>query len=150
MRSHDVNCRLQTENFVEDECGLGIEDSTFMIALTVIILIVAVSVSATALMQFIKDNEYQAAANAAANIYKRARLLSLTFDGATDVFGVSVPEGFSIVVDGGIYAARGNQSMSDEMTIQGVGIEGDEIPAGEHIMTLTYYSGYDPKVIVEY
>lgn len=143
--------------FLEDERGFGVEDSPFMILLTVAVLLLVVAIGVSALMRFVEGNEYQAAAEAATEIYKRARLLSLSYDGSTDRFEVSVPSGYSVRVDGSVTAIKestaGLEEITDAMSIRGVGIEsesGSLMGPGGHEVLFTYHAKDGSRVILRW
>jgi|GEM_PF-2603738 len=146
---------MRPNDFIRDERGLGIEDSTFMLVLTVMILIVAVGVSVAALVNFVDDNEAQAAADAATTLYKRARLLSLTYDGTVDSFEVDIPYGYAVVAFGRgvyVYSYRDGayRRMTEVMELDGVKIMSlpPILHAGKRKITMTYTTGYGTPYIL--
>lgn len=144
--------------FTKDERGFGVEDSPFMILATIVVLLLVVAIGTNVLIKFMEGNERQAAADAAMEIYKRARLLSLSYDGSTDRFSVSVPRGYVVKVDGDVVTLKGTESggfskITEPMSIQGVDIEsssGDLISSGGHKIVLTYYAKDGPRVLLNW
>jgi uncharacterized protein (UPF0333 family) len=125
--------------------GFGVEDTPFMILATVAVMMLVVWIGVGVMAQFTQGNEHQSAINAASNIYKAARLVSLGHNGSSDEVFVSVPGGYSISIDGGIVALKtednSSSQLTDELTISGVGIIADsEIPPGEYTIKLIYAS----------
>jgi hypothetical protein len=143
--------------FLEDERGFGVEDSPFMILVTIVVLLLVVAIGTSALMRFVEGNEYQTAAEAATEIYRRARLLSLSYDGSTDGLDVSVPRGYAVRVDGSVIALRegttGFEEITDAMSIRGVAIEsesGSMMGSGNHEILFTYHAKDGPKVLLHW
>jgi len=125
--------------------GFGVEDTPFMIIAAVLVMMVVVWVGSSALVGFIKGNERQAAADAASEIFKRARLVSVGYDGSSDRLRVSVPVGYAVRIDGSVVAlgncTNGTGSgveLTQPMSIQGVRIVGGTIGPGQHEVSLVY------------
>ncbi len=137
--------------------GFGVEDTPFMILASVAVIMMVVWIGISAMATFVEGNEHQAAARAASDIYKRARLVSLGYDGSSDRLTVSIPEGYAVLLDGEVAAAgelrfvndtlTNSTLLTDPMGIRGVEIEGDEsmMPSGTHDVLLVY-SAEDGKV----
>lgn len=132
--------------------GFGVEDTPFMILATVIVIMFVTWMGISVMAQFVEGNEYQAAVEASTDIYKRAKLLSLGYDGSADSISVSLPEGYSILIDGGIVARKEepiNETHSDMtelseiLEIQGVPMTFEEevLIAGRHDLRLHYNDG---------
>jgi len=126
--------------------GFGVEDTPFMITAAVLVMMVVVWIGSSALATFTNGNERQAAADAASEIFKRARLVSVGYDGSSDRLRVSVPEGYALRIDGSVVAlgnctngsVDGAVELTSPMSVQGVSIIGDTIGPGEHKVSLVY------------
>ncbi len=125
--------------------GFGVEDTPFMITAAVLVMMVVVWVGSSALATFTNGNERQAAADAASEIFKRARLVSVGYDGSSDHLKVFVPEGYAVHIDGSVVAlgnctngTEGAVELTQPMAIQGVSIVGGDIRSGEHEVSLVY------------
>lgn len=127
--------------------GMGMEDSPFMLLAAVFLLLLVSYVGVNTLSVFAEGNDYQAAVNAATDLFKRAKLLSLAHDGSYDRLQLNIPSGYAIVIEGGVTPQRIiriNESHSDssplieEMRISGVYIMSNSSPlaSGEHELYL--------------
>jgi hypothetical protein len=131
--------------------GLGVEDTSFMILAAVLVMLVTAGIAGTAMMSFLNDNERQTAFDSASEIYKRARMISLAYEGSSDAFDILVPPKYGIRIDGEISALEGaffdNGSLNSEAAaiaspyvLEGVKLQTDDeiIPPGEHTILLEY------------
>jgi hypothetical protein len=131
--------------------GFGVEDAPFMILAAVAVMMLVVWIGVSAMAQFVSGNERQAAVEAAADIYARARLVSLGYEGSSDRISVSLPRGYAIRVDGGIAAFGGATNgslenatqLTEQISIQGVEMEaeGGIMPEGQHNVLMLYENG---------
>jgi len=142
--------------------GFGVEDAPFMILAAVAVMMLIIWIGINVMAQFVEGNEYQAAVEASTEIYKRAKLVSLGYDGSSDRIKVSIPQNYAIAIDGGSVVATGltkvNESftnateLTEPMSIQGIEIVSDgtgRIDAGDHDLVLTY-SRKDAQVIISW
>lgn len=149
---------------LEDERGFGVEDSPFMILATVAVLLLVVAMGIQVMGNFVSGNQYQAAGEAAMTIYKRAKLLSLSYHGSYERFAVSIPERYAVRVDGNIVALKnvgflnntlqpGYGEIGEPLIVRGVDIiplSGDVIPPGRHEVNLTYSTENGPKIFISW
>ena len=140
--------------------GFGVEDSPFMILAAVAVMLLVVWIGINIMASFVEGNEKQAATDASIEIYKRARLVSLGYDGSSERVSVSIPGGYAVSVDSSIVALKGVENgtrenttqLTEPMSVQGIDIMGEEsnlISAGEHDVLLTY-SAKDGTVFVSW
>ena len=132
--------------------GFGVEDTPFMILATVAVMMLIVWIGVSVMESFVKGNERQAAVEASTDIYKRAKLASLGYDGSSERLGVSIPEGYAVRIDGSVVALSDSEELTGEMAIQGVGIVSSgsaTLGSGDHDLTLIY-SAEDGEVIVSW
>lgn len=140
--------------------GFGAEDSPYMILATVAVLMLVVWIGVGVMAGFVEGNEHQAAVEAAMEIYKSARLLSLGYDGSSDRLAVTVPEGYAVAVDGRVAplkihwvngSAANATELVEPMGIRGVDIAGAAvfIPPGERDVTMVY-NAKDGEVYVSW
>jgi len=125
--------------------GFGVEDTPFMILATILVMMFVVWIGMNVMAQFTEGNERQAAIEASAEIYKRAKLLSFGYDGSSDRLTVSVPDKYMISLDDGsvvtlhyLDAPENATALTEPMGIAGVAISGDTLLAGNHDLVLTY------------
>ncbi|MBN2517291.1 MAG: hypothetical protein JXB14_00440 [Candidatus Altiarchaeota archaeon] len=133
--------------------GFGVEDSPFMILAALAVVFIVVATGVQVMGNFIHGNQHQLTAEAAMEIYKRARLLSLAYDGSFDRFEVSVSEGYAVLLDGNIAALEdaefvngtlqpGYSRMGDQMVVKGMDIKSEPthiLPPGRHEINMTKY-----------
>jgi len=140
--------------------GIGMEDSPFMVLAAIAVMLMAVWMGITAMASFVEGNERQAAVDASLELYKRARLVSLGYDGSSDRVTVRIPLGYGVSIDGAVVAFGGvvNGSLENAtqltqpMVLQGVGIKGGEsslIGNGTYEALITY-STEDDRVIISW
>jgi hypothetical protein len=93
--------------------------------------------------QFVEGNEYQAAIEASTDIYKRAKLLSLAYEGSSDSLDVSLPEGYYIRIGDSVTAFDSNNTaLSEPLNIRGVPILSDrENLSGQEKLEMIYENG---------
>ena len=131
--------------------GIGIEDTSFMILAAVLVMLVTAGIAGTAMMSFLNDNERQTAFDSASEIYKRARMLSLAYEGSSDVFDIIVPPRYGIRIDDEISALgdaffdngtlnSASETIASPYVLEGVRLQTDNIiiPPGEHTILLEY------------
>ena len=125
--------------------GFGLEDSPFMILATVAVMLLTVWIGVNVLGSFVNGNDYQSAVEASSDIYKRARLVGMGYDGSSDTVFVSVPQGYAVLVDGYVVAVKqsGNSTseLTERMEMSGVpmqGANGSLMGPGDHEVRLEY------------
>ena len=138
---------------IRNRKGFGVEDAPFMILATVMVILLVSWIGISAISTFVEGNELQAAVDASTDVYKRAKLLSLGYEGSSDRITIIIPPGYSLLVNGGISAQKEdyvNESFTnvtpvgDSLSIRGVPIllEGnDTLPNGKHSIRLIYEDG---------
>lgn len=140
--------------------GFGAEDAPFMILAAVAVMMVVTWIGINAMASFGEGNERQAAVDASTEIYKRAKLVSLGYDGSSERIGLSIPRGYAMRIEGSIVALGGvvNGStdnateLTEPMVVQGIHIVGNDsdiMSEGMHNIVLVY-SARDDKVIVSW
>jgi len=150
-----------TRQLLRNRKGFGVEDVPFMILAAVAVMMLIVWIGMNAMAQFVEGNEQQAAVEASAEIYKRAKLVSLGYDGSSDSFAVSVPRNYALVIDGGQIVAMSGEyvngtfvalnELTGPLSIRGVDISSSDgqIPEGDHNITVIY-SRKDARVTVSW
>jgi hypothetical protein len=125
---------------IRNKKGVGVEDSPFFILATVAVMMLIVWIGMEIMIGFVEGNEYQAAIEASTEIYKRAKLLSLAYDGSTDSITVVIPEGYSVLIDGSIVTLGNNESLTEPLSIKGVFLTSEEkmLEPGQHDLFLNY------------
>jgi len=133
--------------------GFGVEDAPFMILATVMVIMLVAWLGISIVSEFVEGNEMQAAVDASTDIYKRAKLLSLGYEGSSDRITVMIPQGYSLLLDGSITPQKEtyvNESftnytpISESLGIRGIPmlLEGnDTLPQGRHQLRLIYEDG---------
>lgn len=147
--------------------GFGVEDAPFMILATVAVLMLIVWIGVEAMSSFVEGNEYQAGVEASTEIYKRAKLVTLGYDGSTERVKVTVPDGYGVLVNNSIVTVSyinitdplnssnstlNMTGLTAPMLIQGVKIVGANstfMGPGDYTVQLTY-STKDDAVIVSW
>lgn len=139
--------------------GFGAEDAPFMVLAAVAVMMVVTWIGINAMASFVNGNERQAAVDASTEIYKRAKLASLGYDGSSERVTVSIPRGYAVILSGSIVAVstisgpvENSTELTEPMRLQGVDIAGngsDAIGEGMHDVLLTY-SAKDAKVIASW
>ena len=138
-------------NFLEDERGFGVEDTPFMLVMTVIVLLVTVSIAVSVMMMFVEGNKYQKAADAGIEIYKYARIATLGDVGSKQSFNVEVPNDYYIVINGGVEVLHEqkktyengtgyfeNQTVGERMSLESKDITGPTLYPGDYRLVLNY------------
>jgi hypothetical protein len=131
--------------------GFGVEDAPFMLLAAVVVMLIITWIGISIMASFVEGNEHQSAVEASTEIYKRAKLLSLGYDGSSDRLQVSIPRGYEIKVDGNVVALKGIEingtlenltELTDPLSILGVGItsEPSKLEAGDYTLTMVYNS----------
>jgi hypothetical protein len=133
--------------------GFGVEDSPFMILATVAVMMFVAWIGIETMAGFIAGNEHQSAVEASTDIYKRAKLLSIGYEGSSDELMVTVPEGYVVLIDdtivslGDLHYENGtltnSTELSEPLSIKGIPLVSKEslLPAGNHIVNMTYKDG---------
>jgi len=136
---------------LQNKKGIGVEDTPFMILATVAVLMMVVWIGIEIMAGFVEGNEYQAAVEASTEIYKRAKLLSLTYDGSSESIRVSIPSGYSVSIGGDIVALQENSTLTEPLKIKGIQLTSDDSPleSGDHELSLIYSAQNHEIVISE-
>jgi hypothetical protein len=127
-------------------------------AVTVMLLVTWMGINVMA--SFVAGNERQATVDASTEIYKRARLVSLGYNGSSERVSVSIPNGYAVLVNDSIVAVGGvvngslvnSMRLTVPMSVQGVDLVGgdsDAIGNGTHDVSLVYLAE-DGKVVVSW
>jgi hypothetical protein len=148
-----------TRQLLRNRKGFGVEDTPFMLLAAVAVMMLVVWIGMSAMAQFVEGNEQQAAVEASTEIYKRAKLVSLGYDGSSDSFAVSVPRKYALVISRGEIVAVGGEyvnetfvpsaGLTEPLSIRGVDMSGGMIPEGDHNITVIY-SRKDARVTVSW
>lgn len=131
-----------------------------MILAAVAVMMLVIWIGMNVIAQFVSGNEYQVAVDASTEIYKRAKLLSLGYDGSSDSFSISIPPGYAIQVEDGSVVALGSYSeeqsgnsteLTERMVIRGVAIVSGNavLGPGDYELTLIY-SKKDASVAISW
>ncbi len=137
---------------------MGTEDAPFMVLAAVMVMLLVTWMGINVMASFVAGNERQAAVDASTEIYKRARLVSLGYDGSSERVSVSIPNGYAVLVDGSVVAISvvgeslvNLTRLTVPMSVQGVDIVGDSdaIGSGTHDVSLVYLAE-DGKVVVSW
>ncbi len=139
--------------------GIGVEDTPFMVLAAVAVIMMVTWIGISVMATFVEGNERQTAIQAATDIYKMAKLVSLGYDGSSERKSIYIPHGYAIEIDGEISVLSDTQFvngtltnstlLSEPLVIRGVEMAAElpVLPPGDHELLLTY-SAEDGKVFV--
>jgi hypothetical protein len=139
--------------------GFGMEDAPFMILMTILVLMLVVWIGVTTITAFIHGNDYQSAVNSATDIYKRAKLLTLGYEGSSDQLMITLPDSYALSINDSIYVLTDlvfvNDSLSNStqlispLSLKGARMvsENPTLTPGTYNLTLVYSRENEAVVI---